>query len=482
MRRFLPLATLCSSLFAVDFPAAPPPGTLQTPYRFELVASQLEVPWSLVLLPDGRLIFTERPGRVRLIDATGQLRTEPLLTLDVALGNKMGLLGLVADPDFSSNGWLYLAYDYVNAAADTGQSLRVVRYRLDGDRALVDPVVLLDGLPAHRNHTGCRLRFGPDGRLYFTSGDANVAPAAQDLASLRGKILRLNFDGSIPADNPFVGRANARPEIWSYGHRNPQGLDFQPGSGRLLAAEHGPNGGDEINWIRPAINYGWPVISHRRTQPGMESPLLEYTPSVAPAELIFYRGTAFPEFQGHALVACLRGEGLLDIAFDGENPTAVSRLFHRQFGRIRALALSPEGYVYFSTSQLDPPEGKPRPGYDLIVRLVPASVPTGPYPPLRLVASPPDASLIDPEVLASTRDGALLARGHCAACHGPALETLAARRGPGGYWPGAPDEAALRRLITEGNLTTGMPAFAPHLDPAQLDALVAYLATLKAEP
>ncbi len=474
------VAALSPSSRGQEVQTVPPAAVLTTPHRLELVVKDVAVPWGIVPLADGRLIFTERPGRVRLIDTDGRLRPEPLLTLDVALGNKMGLLDVVADPDFARNGFLYLAYNYADTTADTGQALRVVRYRLVSEEALGEPHVVIEGLPAHRNHTGCRLRFGPDGKLYLTSGDANLAPAAQDLGSLRGKILRLEPDGAIPADNPFVGRADARPEIWSYGHRNPQGLDFEPGSGRLLAAEHGPNGGDELNWVQRAANYGWPVVSHRRNAEGMVAPLLEFTPSIAPADLLFYRGQAFPELTGHALVACLRGEGILDVALEGGAVTGFSRLFHRQFGRLRALAISPEGYLYFSTSQLDPPEGRPRPGYDLIVRVVPTATPPGPYPALSLVPPPPDPTTVTPAELAVTRDGAVLARAHCASCHGPAMENLVALRRPEGFWRTASDDAGLRKLILEGNLTTGMPGYSAQLDGAQVDALLSHLAAMAA--
>ena len=207
----------------------PADGALTTPYRLETVAENLRVPWSLAFLPDGRMVFTERPGRVRFIDKEGTLVAAPALAIDVALGNKMGMLGIVADPHFADNHFLYLAYDYRLEPFDPTRPqyrLRVVRYR-EKDNTLVDARTLIEDVPAWTNHTGCRLRFGPhDGKLYVTTGDANDPPMAQRLDRLNGKILRLNPDGSVPDDNPFVHQEGARPEVWSYGHRNPQGFDF----------------------------------------------------------------------------------------------------------------------------------------------------------------------------------------------------------------------------------------------------------------
>jgi glucose/arabinose dehydrogenase len=234
----------------------PPEGDLSTPYRVEIVASGLQAPWSVVFTPDGRTFFSERPGWVKVI-AHGRVFPEPALVLkDVAASVKMGALGLAVDPGFATNHFIYLAYDY-----DSGKEnyrLRVVRYR-EAKNQLTDPLTLIEDIPAYRNHSGCRLRFGPDGCLYITTGDANQPPLAQRLDSLAGKILRLNPDGSIPKDNPFAGHSDTLGLIWSYGHRNSQGLDFQPGTGVLFASEHGPDNGDEINLIVRGENYGWPV-------------------------------------------------------------------------------------------------------------------------------------------------------------------------------------------------------------------------------
>src|SRR5438105_12090176 len=265
----------------------------QTSFKVETVVENLQVPWSIVWAPDGRMIFTERPGRVRVYE-NGRLRPEPLFVVpDVEPRGESGLMSIALHPQFVSNHLLYLSYAYNS----NGQQVRVVRYR-ETPNGFVDRKVIIETIPAAQFHAGCRLRFGPDGKLYITTGDATQRELAQQLNSLAGKILRLNDDGNVPSDNPFVGQANARPEIWSYGHRNPQGIDWQPDTNLLFETEHGPSGfdgpggGDELNIVERGKNYGWPVIHHRATKEGMESPLLEYTPACAPASGTFYRGSA----------------------------------------------------------------------------------------------------------------------------------------------------------------------------------------------
>jgi glucose/arabinose dehydrogenase len=447
----------------------PPEGDLSTPYRVEVVASRLQAPWSVVFTPDGRILFSERPGWVKVIER-GKVLPEPALVLqDVAASVKMGALGLAVDPGFSSNRFIYLAYDYDRGKED--YRLRVVRYRETGNK-LVQPRVLVEDIPAYRNHTGCRLRFGPEGCLYITTGDANQPPLAQRLDSFAGKILRLNTDGSIPASNPFVGSSNALPAIWSYGHRNPQGLDFQPGTGLLFASEHGPDHGDEINRIDKGENYGWPTIHHRQTKEGLRSPVLEFTPAVAPSGLWFYRGKAFPELQGKMLVGCLRGEGILRIGFDGTNPNSCDRLLHFKYGRIRDVTEGPDGYIYFTTSQYDPPEGTPRPEYDLILRLVPKSAPeTGAA--LAAEWKGPRSEL--PGLQTTTTNASEIVSVYCAACHGPGLRGGMQRGLLYGRWEFAKDDEGVRRVINRGLGDRGMPAFGAALKPEQVEALLRYI-------
>ncbi len=447
-----------------------PPDQLETPYRIEVVAEDLRVPWEMMFLPDGRMMFTERTGSVRIIK-DDQLLPEPALELDVAQGNKMGLLGIVADPNFAENRQVTLAYNYRTNAPNEGRPdfrLRVVRYREDNNR-LVDPEVLVEDIPAASNHTGCRLVFGPDGKLYVTTGDADRPEPSQNLGQLHGKILRLEPDGSIPADNPFIGVSGARPEIWSYGHRNPQGLAFQPRTGALLSSEHGPNGGDELNWITRRANYGWPVVSHRRTQDGMEPPFLEFTPSIAPGKTIFYSGKAFPELAGDALVSCLRGQSLLRVQLDGQTLRSFSALFRGNFGRVRDVVESPEGYLYVSTSQQDPPEGRPLPGYDRILRIVPASAPASAFPEWK--PEPPGAFSPSPAVTAIEK----LIRANCASCHGAGLSGGLHSSLLDGQWEHATDDTSLSRIIAEGLPEHGMPAPLNPLTPDEVSLIVRYI-------
>ncbi|MDX6446502.1 MAG: aldose sugar dehydrogenase [Blastocatellia bacterium] len=342
-------------------------------FKVETVIPNLQVVWSIVWAPDGRMIFTERPGRVRVFE-NGKLRAEPLFTVpDVEPKGESGLMSVALHPQFASNHWLYLSYAYNSG----GQLVRVVRYR-ETPSGLTDRTVIIENIPAAQFHAGCRLRFGPDGKLYITTGDATERGLAQQLDSLAGKILRLNDDGSVPKDNPFVGQANARPEIWSYGHRNPQGIDWQPGTNLLWETEHGPSGfdgpggGDEVNIIERGKNYGWPIIHHRQTREGLESPVLEYTPACAPASGMFYRGSVFPQFKGNFFFGCLVGRRIIRVVANGRTVESQENLLEGKYGRIRDVAEGPDGLIYFSTSNRDG-RGQPAADDDRILRLAPVS-------------------------------------------------------------------------------------------------------------
>ncbi|MGH9957015.1 MAG: PQQ-dependent sugar dehydrogenase, partial [Pyrinomonadaceae bacterium] len=256
-----------------------------------------------------------------------------------------------------------------------GDLVRVVRYR-EGTGGLTEPKVINENIPAAEFHAGCRIGFGTDGKLYITTGDATERSLAERLDSLAGKTLRLNDDGSVPQDNPFVGQANAKPEIWSLGHRNAQGMDWQPGSGLMFQTEHGPSGfdgpggGDEVNIVERGKNYGWPLIHHRETRAGLESPLLEYTPAVAPASGTFYDGSVFPQFRGNFFFGCLRGERIIRVVLDGRRVVNQENLLPGKYGRIREVAEGPDGAIYFSTSNRDG-RGKPAQDDDRIIRLAP---------------------------------------------------------------------------------------------------------------
>lgn len=344
----------------------------QSSFKVETVIPNLEVVWSIVWAPDGRMLFTERPGRVRVYE-NGKLRPEPLFVVpDVEPRGESGLMSLALHPQFASNHLLYLSYAYNSG----GTQVRVVRYR-ETPAGLTDRKVIIESIPAAQFHAGCRLRFGPDGKLYITTGDATNRELAQQLNSIAGKILRLNDDGTVPADNPFVGKPNARPEIWAYGSRNSQGIDFQPGTNLLWETEHGPSGfdgpggGDEVNIIQRGKNYGWPVIHHRATQAGMEPPILEYTPACAPASGMFYRGSQLSAFKGNFFFGCLRGERIIRLVTNGRAVVSQENLLENKYGRIRDIAEGPDGFIYFSTSNRDG-RGNPTGDDDRILRLVPA--------------------------------------------------------------------------------------------------------------
>jgi glucose/arabinose dehydrogenase len=343
----------------------------QVSFRVETVVANLEVPWSIVWAPDGRMFFTERIGRVRIYE-NGKLRPAPLFTVpDVEQSGESGLMSIALHPQFASNHLLYLSYAYKGQE----QNVRVVRYR-EIENGLTDRQLIIENIPAAQYHAGCRLRFGPDNKLYITTGDATKRELAQRLDSIAGKILRLNDDGTVPADNPFVGQQNARQEIWSYGHRNSQGIDWQPGTDLLFETEHGPSGfdgpggGDEVNIVEKGKDYGWPVVHHTQTHPGMESPLLEYTPACAPASGMFYRGAQFPQLRGNFFFGCLKGVRIIRVILDGRSVVRQENLLEGKYGRIRDVAEGPDGYLYFSTSNRDG-RGSPAADDDRIIRLVP---------------------------------------------------------------------------------------------------------------
>jgi aldose sugar dehydrogenase len=345
----------------------------QSSFKVETVIPNLEVVWSIVWAPDGRMFFTERPGRVRVYE-NGKLRPQPLFVVpDVEPRGESGLMSIALHPQFSANHFVYLSYAY----SQGGQQVRVVRFK-ESPAGLTDRQIIFDGIPAAQFHAGCRLRFGPDGKLYVTTGDATDRQQAQQLNSLAGKILRLNDDGTVPTDNPFIGKANARPEIWAYGSRNAQGIDFQPGTNLLWETEHGPSGfdgpggGDEVNIIERGKNYGWPVIHHRQTQSGMEAPVLEYTPACAPAGGMFYRGSKLAQFKGNFFFGCLRGERIIRVVTNGRQVVSQENLLEHKYGRIRDIAEGPDGYIYFSTSNRDG-RGQPTSDDDRILRLVPVN-------------------------------------------------------------------------------------------------------------
>lgn len=357
---------------AAPAPAAPspntPPGDVFTTtdgVRFvvEPVVTNLEIPWSMAFAPDGRLFVTERPGRVRIIDVTRRTSELALSMDDVYSEGEAGLLGLALDPQFAQTRFVYL---YYSARAGGGAVNRVVRYREAGSR-LAERAVLLDGIPAAQIHDGGRIRFGPDGLLYITAGDAANTSLAQDLGSFAGKILRINRDGTTPRENPFGS------PVYSYGHRNPQGLDWHPATGQLWAVEHGNVGNDEVNAIDAGANYGWPRIEGSQTMAGMRTPLTFYNPAVAPSGTSFYRGDRFPRFVNNVFTGTLRGTHLLRLVPDGSAPRIAAQevLLNGRFGRLRDVIPGPDGLLYLATNNRDG-RGSPAATDDRILRISPA--------------------------------------------------------------------------------------------------------------
>jgi glucose/arabinose dehydrogenase len=351
--------------------AAEPPATAETAERppprerrerlarsdggpeVSVVASGLEVPWELAFLPDGRALVTERPGRVRLLGADGELREEPVAEVDVDALGEGGLLGLAVDPAFRRNSSVYLY-------RTRGEANEIVRYRLDGER-LVEERVVVDGIRGAAIHDGGRLRFGPDGDLYATTGDAADPELSQDPRSLNGKLLRL--------DARAARGGGGRPQVVSTCHRNPQGLDWQPRTGRLYSNEHGPDGDDEVNLIRPRANYGWPRIRGDQGGDGLERPIAVYPDSIAPSGATFVRlpGSAW---SGDYLIGCLVGEQIRRVRFDGSRVTLDEPLFEGEFGRLRTVVEGPDGALYALTNNRDG-RGAPREDDDRILRIVP---------------------------------------------------------------------------------------------------------------
>lgn len=367
MRRALCLAALALVPAGCGGTAEPPPdrttssqptATTEGPVRTrgkpraETVAKGLEAPWELAFLPDGRALLTERPGRVRILSRTLQLDPKPVARIPVAAIGEGGLLGLAVDPAFRRNRFVYVY-------RTTGSGNQLVRYRFAGGR-LTGERVLVEGIAAAPIHDGGRVHFGPDGRLYFTTGDAADDQLAQDRGSLNGKILRM--------DAARLHGSGGRPEIVSLGHRNPQGFDWQPGTGRLVEDEHGPDGDDEVNVIRQGANYGWPKV-RGENHDGFEAPKRVYPESIAPSGATFVHqgGSAWT---GNYLMGCLVGEQIRRVEFDGARVTGDEALFEGQLGRVRTVVEGPDGALYALTSNRDG-RGSPRAGDDRIVRIVP---------------------------------------------------------------------------------------------------------------
>ena len=372
MRQTLVRAAVLLTFLLVAAGAASADGPPK-PYRIETVAQDLDHPWCLAFLPDGRMLVTERAGRLRIIEG-GKLLPEPVAGVPPVLARSQGgLFDVLPARDFTSSGLLYLSFAHGDRKAN---ATRVVRARLDG-HALKDLQVLFTARPTKDTaaHFGGRMAWLPDGTLLLTLGEGfEYRERAQTLDNDFGKLVRIKADGSAPADNPFVGRAGALPEIYSYGHRNPQGLVVDAAAGRIWMHEHGPRGGDELNLIVPGRNYGWPAITYgvdysgAQISPytemkGMEQPQIHWTPSVAPAGMTLYDGALFPAWRGDLFVSTLVERSVRRVDLQDGKVAGQETLFTEIGERLRDVRTGPDGALYLLT---DAPNGR-------VLRIVPAA-------------------------------------------------------------------------------------------------------------
>ena len=333
--------------------------------RLVPVVSGLEHPWGMAFLPDGDILVTERPGRLRII-RDGVLLPQPVEGVPpVSARGQGGLLDVRFHPDFQENRWVYLTYA---KAVEGGATTALHRARLEGDRLVEgEDLFVANAVTGAGQHFGSRLAFDGEGYLFMTVGDRGERDAAQDRSNHQGTVLRLMEDGSVPADNPFVGQDGVLPEIWSWGHRNPQGLTFHPDTGELWATEHGPQGGDELNRILPARNYGWPVVTFGREygplrqrisdvteREGIESPVTQWTPSIGASGLAVYTGNALPGWRGDLFAGGLARTNVVRISLEGEAVTEEEHFLQEVGERVRDVRDGPDGHLYLL---LDAPRG-----------------------------------------------------------------------------------------------------------------------------
>lgn len=358
----------------------------------EEYATGLEAVWDIKFLPDGAALISERPGRIRYVSPDGQLASEPWAVPELVVGdeNGGGMMGLALHPDFSRRPWVYAMY---TTEILGGRANRISRFTHDGARG-VDEEVLVDLLPAGSTHFGGRLEFGPDGMLYATQGDTGQRTSAQNVHDNRGSIMRFTAEGDIPADNPWRGSP-----VWAYGLRNTAGLEFHPRTGELLAADHGPGSEwrdpvigarDEINVIMRGGNYGWPAAVGAPDVDDYVDPILVWEAApLPPGDLVVYDHELMPQFKGDVFLATLRTETLVRIRFENDEdphrPTAIERWFTdrdlgnttlgqgpSRFGRLRAVAIGPDGAIYIGTTNRDRGRGTIRENDDRVIRISPA--------------------------------------------------------------------------------------------------------------
>ena len=342
-------------------------------FRLVTLVEGLENPWSIAFLPDGGMLVTERPGRLRIVSKDFRLEPSPVEGLPpIVEAGQGGLFDVVLHPRYAENGWIYISY---NGAGSGGWGTELLRARLEGNR-LADTQVLFRLQPKSRTgqHFGGRIVFDRKGILYLTLGDRGDKERAQRLDDHAGSVIRLHDDGRVPDDNPFVNRPGARPEKFTLGNRNMQGAALHPQTGELWTHEHGPQGGDEVNVMRAGRNYGWPVITfgvnygigtkigEGTAKAGMEQPIYYWVPSIAPSGMTFYTGDRFPDWRGNVFVGSLKFQLLARLELDGEKVVKEERLIQGELGRIRDVRTGPDGYIYLLT---DAPDG-------VLARLEPA--------------------------------------------------------------------------------------------------------------
>jgi len=331
-------------------------------FRVVTLTQGLQHPWSLAFLPDGRLLITERAGRLRIVQKDFTLDPKPISGLPkIIAGGQGGLFDVVLHPQYSQNGWIYFAY---SEAGKGGWGTALARGKLVGHQ-MTDVQVLFSMEPKTRSnqHFGGRIVFDEAGYMYLTLGDRGEMARAQLLGDHAGSIIRLHDDGRVPKDNPFVNTAEAKPEKFTLGNRNVQGVAIHPKTGEVWTHEHGPQGGDEINIIKPARNYGWPIITHGvnygtgtkigegTAKAGLEQPLYVWVPSIAPSGMAFYKGSEFANWNNSLFIGALRAETLVRLELKGDKVVHEERLLQGSIGRIRDVRLGPDQFIYLLTDE-----------------------------------------------------------------------------------------------------------------------------------
>jgi glucose/arabinose dehydrogenase len=356
----LAVALIASTLFGCAQEPQIQVAPSQAQYKAELITTNVSIPWGMAWLNDSDLLVTDKLGSLRLI-RDDQLLNDAISGLpDINIGGQGGLLDVAIDPNYADNGWIYFSYSGYEGE-NSGQNTSVMRAKLQ-DMALVDAQLIFNGEPNSdsKQHFGSRLVFDNDGYLYITIGDRDERDInPQRLDRDAGKVHRIYPDGRIPQDNPFVGQAGVQPSIYTYGHRNPQGMAVHPSTGQIWTHEHGPRGGDEINILEKGANYGWPVITFGRNYVGTEitdktamegmlQPQWQWTPSIAPSAMQFVTSERYPQWQNHMLVGSLKFRYLLLLEMNGNEVVSQEKLFE-DIGRLRSISQSPDGYIYLGT-------------------------------------------------------------------------------------------------------------------------------------